>query len=157
MDLDGHLGLVAQDRDHAHAGELATLRVVVLDAEHGVGVHDVPPARDLAEREQREGAQLVVEHGSGGEVVDLLAERRNRLAPALAGPLLEELDHLRGVLVDLGGVHGECHDEEVEDLAALEGLLVLVDLSSALCQDGADSCDVHRGYFLSVGNGYIIA
>ncbi len=149
--------MIPLDGDHAHTGERATLWVVVLQVEHGVRVQNVPPACDLAEREQREGAQLVVEHGSGGEVVDLFAERRDRLAPALTGPLLEELDHLRGVFVDLGGVHGERHDEEVEELATLEGLLVLVDLSGAFRQDGADSCDVHRRYFLSVGNVLIIA
>lgn len=157
MNLDGHFGPVAQDRDHSHAGELATHRVVVLQAEHGVRVHDVPPACDLTEREQREGSQLVVEHGSSGEVVDLLAERRDRLAPALARPLLEEFDHLRSVPMNLGGVHGERHDEEVEDLASLDGLLVLVDLSGAVRQDGTDLRDVHHGYFLSVGNVHIIA
>jgi len=94
-----------------------------------VRVQDVPPAEDLAEREQHERATLVFENGTSDDVVDLSTELRNRIPPALAGPLLEELDHLRGVLVDLGGLQSERHDEEVEHLAALDGLLVIIHLA----------------------------
>lgn len=136
-----------------------TLRVVVLHSEHGVRVHDVPPARDLAEGEQYEGTLLVFQDTSGHEVVDLLAERRDGLAPAFAGPLLEQLDHLRGVLVDLGSLQSECDDEEVEHLAALDGLLVLVRLAERVDENGIDSFDIHQvlpfsweRYYYSINN-----
>lgn len=157
LDLDGHLGPIAHDGDHAPAGDRAALRVVVLHAEHGVRIQDVPPVEDLTKREQHERATLVIEDGTGGEVVDFLTKRRNWLAPALAGPLLEELDHLRGVLVNLVGLQSERYDEEVEHLAALDGLLVLVHLAERVDENSIDSCDVHRRYFLSVGNMYTIA
>jgi len=156
VDLHRHLWAVAHDGDHAHAGELATLGVVVLHAEHCVRIHNVPPVHDLAEGEEHERAALVLQDSAGGDVVDLLSERRNWLAPALAGPLLEEFDHLHGVLVDLVGLQSECHDKEVEHLIALDGLLVFVHLAERFDENGIDSCDIHRGYFLSVGNMYII-
>lgn len=149
--------MVAHDGHHTYVGELPTHGVVVAHAKHGVRVKDLPPACDFAEREQGESRQLVVEDRSRGDVVDFLPERWDRIAPAFIGPLLEELNHLGGVFVDLDGVQGERHDEEVEDLAPLDGLLVLVDLSGAVRQDSIDSCDIHRRYFLSVGNFYIIA
>lgn len=54
---------------------------------------------------------------------------RHRLVPSLGGPLLEELDHLCGMLLNLVGIQSEYKDEEVEHFAALDGLLVLVHIA----------------------------
>lgn len=155
-----HLGrdgwMISHDRDHAHTSHLYSQRVVLLQPEHGVWVHDVPPTEQLAEGEQHERTLLIAEDTACRYVVDFLTQGWNWLSPAFAGPVLEELDHLGSVLASLIGIEDDRPDEDVDNLTTLKCFLALVYLAKRVDEYGLNSSDVHRGYFLSVGDDAIM-
>lgn len=147
--LDDERRAEPHDGDHAHASHLLSERVALVESEH-CGIDQIPPVQQFAEGEQHERMSLVVENGAGGDVADLFAERRNRMSPAFAGPVPQQLDHFGCVLVDLGGFEGDRHHEDVDDFDTRQRLLLAVHIAERVDEDGDDSCDIHRRYFLSV-------
>lgn len=142
---------VTRNRDEAEAGHVLCHLVVLFEAEHRLWAQNVPPVEYLAEAEEHERAALILEGTACRDVADLLAQRCDGLPPALTWPVLQQLHHFGGVLLHFLGVVDDRHHEQVDHLTPGEGQAVFVQLAKRVSENFLNSCDIHRGYFLSVG------